>query len=68
MRSAPCDMLISAHPDNSGMNPLLDQLAAQPLSATATSSPMLRPDACAAYATAATERLTARLAREGQGG
>ena len=68
VRSAPCDMLISAHPDNSGMNPLLDQLAAQPLSATATTSPMLRPDACATYATLATERLTARLAREGQGG
>jgi hypothetical protein len=50
------------------MNPLLDQLAAQPLSATATTSPMLRPDACATYATLATERLTARLAREGQGG
>ena len=68
VRAAPCDMLISAHPDNSGMNPLLDQLAAHPISATATTSPMLRPTACAAYATRASEKLAERLAREGQGG
>lgn len=56
--SLDCDILISAHPDNSGLPEKLDALAAGNV------SPMLAPGACPAYADRAQARLEARLARE----
>lgn len=64
IRSAPCDVLISAHPDNSDLNPLLDQLAASPDGP----NPLLRSGACAAYADGAEQRLQTRLQRDASGG
>lgn len=54
-----CDLLISAHPDNSGGDV---KIAA--LEAGATPNPFLAPRACQAYAERARGRLQARLDRE----
>lgn len=54
-----CDLLISAHPDNSGGDV---KIAA--LEAGATPNPFLAPGACQAYAERARGRLQARLDRE----
>ncbi|WEK58754.1 MAG: subclass B3 metallo-beta-lactamase [Candidatus Brevundimonas phytovorans] len=54
-----CDLLISAHPDNSGGDV---KIAA--LEAGATPNPFLDPSACRAYAERARGRLQARLDRE----
>lgn len=55
-----CDILISAHPDNSGGDRKLATLAAG-----ATPNPFIDPTACAAYAERARGGLKARLEREG---
>jgi len=55
-----CDILISAHPDNSGGD---RKLAAVEAGAT-TPNPFVDPDACHAYAQRARDGLAARLARE----
>lgn len=55
----PCDLLISAHPDNSGGDV---KIAA--LEAGVTPNPFLDPSACRAYAERARGRLQARLDRE----
>jgi metallo-beta-lactamase class B len=54
-----CDILISAHPDNSGGD---QKLAA--LEAGASPNPFIDPNACRAYAERARVRLADRLARE----
>ncbi|WP_354088028.1 subclass B3 metallo-beta-lactamase [Brevundimonas faecalis] len=59
MERLPCDLLISAHPDNSGGDV---KIAA--LQAGATPNPFLDPSACRAYAERARQRLQARLDRE----
>ena len=59
MEALPCDLLISAHPDNSGGDV---KIAA--LQAGATLNPFLDPSACGAYAERARGRLQARLDRE----
>ncbi|WP_436357615.1 subclass B3 metallo-beta-lactamase [Brevundimonas sp. CEF1] len=59
MEALPCDLLISAHPDNSGGDV---KIAA--LQAGATPNPFLDPSACRAYAERARGRLQARLDRE----
>ena len=59
MRALPCDVLFSAHPDQSGG----DEKAAA-LRAGATLNPFLDPDACRAYADMSEKRLEARLAKE----
>lgn len=58
VRSLDCDILISAHPDNSGLAEKLDALSAGNV------SPMLAPGACTAYADRAQARLEARMAHE----
>lgn len=55
----PCDILVSAHPDNSGAD---RKLAA--LEAGAASNPFIDPGACRVYAARAGERLQDRLADE----
>jgi len=55
----PCDILISAHPDNSGMGAKL-----KALEAGATPNPFIDPGACRAYAARAAGLLDARLAKE----
>lgn len=55
----PCDILISAHPDNSGMTTKL-----KALEAGATPNPFIDPGACRAYAARAASLLDARLAKE----
>ena len=59
VEALPCDLLISAHPDNSGGDV---KIAA--LQAGATPNPFLDPAACRAYAERARGRLQARLERE----
>lgn len=59
VEALPCDLLISAHPDNSGGDV---KIAA--LQAGATPNPFLDPSACRAYAERAKGRLQARLERE----
>lgn len=59
MEALPCDLLISAHPDNSSGDV---KIAA--LQAGATPNPFLDPSACRAYAERARGRLQARLDRE----
>ncbi|MFZ4164631.1 subclass B3 metallo-beta-lactamase [Brevundimonas sp. NPDC058933] len=59
VEALPCDLLISAHPDNSGGDV---KIAA--LQAGATPNPFLDPSACRAYAERARGRLQARLDRE----
>lgn len=59
MEALPCDLLISAHPDNSGGDV---KIAA--LQAGATPNPFLDPSACRAYAERARGRLQVRLDRE----
>ncbi|MNU40718.1 subclass B3 metallo-beta-lactamase [uncultured Brevundimonas sp.] len=59
MEALPCDLLISAHPDNSGGDV---KIAA--LQAGAAPNPFLDPSACRAYAERARDRLQARLDRE----
>ena len=54
-----CDILISAHPDNSGGDRKLAGVEAG-----ATPNPFIDPDACRAYADRARNGLAARLARE----
>ena len=54
-----CDILISAHPNNSGGNEKLAKLEAG-----ATPNPFIDPKACRAYATRARTGLDARLAQE----
>lgn len=54
-----CDILISAHPDNSGG---VEKLAGRV--ANATPNPFIDPNACKAYATRATGILDRRLATE----
>lgn len=55
-----CDILISAHPDNSGGDRKLAQLAAG-----AAPNPFIDPKACVAYAERARNGLKSRLEREG---
>ncbi len=55
-----CDILISAHPDNSGGDRKLAKLAAG-----ATPNPFIDPKACVAYAERARNGLKARLERGG---
>jgi len=55
----PCDILISAHPDNSGMDAKL-----KALKAGAKPNPFVDPGACRAYAVRAASLLDARLAKE----
>lgn len=55
----PCDILISAHPDNSGGDAKLKALATG-----ARPNPFIDPAACRAYATRAAGLLDARLAKE----
>lgn len=59
VEALPCDLLISAHPDNSGGDV---KIAA--LQAGATPNPFLDASACRAYAERARGRLQARLDRE----
>ena len=59
MEGLDCDLLISAHPDNSGGD---RKLAA--LEAGASSNPFIDPTACRAYAERARQGLAARLERE----
>ena len=59
VEALPCDLLISAHPDNSGGDV---KIAA--LEAGATPNPFLDPSACRAYAERARARLQTRLDRE----
>lgn len=59
VEALPCDLLISAHPDNSGGDV---KIAA--LQAGATPNPFLDASACRAYAERAKGRLQARLDRE----
>ncbi|MGH7019056.1 MAG: subclass B3 metallo-beta-lactamase, partial [Brevundimonas sp.] len=59
IEALPCDLLISAHPDNSGGDV---KIAA--LQAGAVPNPFLDPSACRAYAERARGRLQARLDRE----
>ncbi|MEG0819625.1 MAG: subclass B3 metallo-beta-lactamase, partial [Brevundimonas sp.] len=59
IEALPCDLLISAHPDNSGGDV---KIAA--LEAGVTPNPFLDPSACRAYAERARGRLQARLDRE----
>lgn len=59
VEALPCDLLISAHPDNSGGDV---KIAA--LEAGATPNPFLDTSACRAYAERARGRLQARLDRE----
>jgi metallo-beta-lactamase class B len=53
----PCDIVLSAHPDGSG---LLEKAAAR----TGERNPFVAPGGCRAYADAATRRVDARLAKE----
>ena len=55
----PCDILISAHPDNSGADAKLKALAAG-----AKPNPFIDPGACRVYAKRAAGLLEARLAKE----
>jgi metallo-beta-lactamase class B len=55
----PCDILISAHPDNSGMDAKLKAAATN-----RTPNPFVDPGACRTYAERAGEKLDARLAKE----
>ena len=59
VEALPCDLLISAHPDNSGGDA---KIAA--LEAGVTPNPFLDPSACRVYAERARARLQARLDRE----
>lgn len=59
VEALPCDLLISAHPDNSGGDV---KIAA--LQVGTTPNPFLDPSACRAYAERARGRLQARLDRE----
>lgn len=59
MEGLDCDLLISAHPDNSGGD---RKLAA--LEAGASPNPFIDPTACRAYAERARQGLAARLERE----
>ncbi|CAN7386653.1 subclass B3 metallo-beta-lactamase [Phenylobacterium sp. LjRoot219] len=59
LAALPCDILISAHPDNSGMDAKLRALAI-----SRTPNPFVAPAACRAYAARAEEKLDARLAKE----
>lgn len=59
MEALPCDLLISAHPDNSG-----GDVKIATLQAGAAPNPFLDPSACRAYAERARGRLQARLDRE----
>ncbi|MNE36459.1 Metallo-beta-lactamase L1 precursor [compost metagenome] len=59
VEALPCDLLISAHPDNSGGDV---KIAA--LQAGATPNPFLDPSACRDYAERARGRLQTRLDRE----
>jgi metallo-beta-lactamase class B len=57
----PCDVLISAHPDQSDV---LDKAAARTRERNPGHNPFIAPGACRAYADAATRRLDARVAAE----
>ena len=59
MRTLPCDVLISAHPDQSG-----GDVKAAALRAGATPNPFLDQGACRAYADMSETRLDTRLAKE----
>ena len=55
----PCDIVLSVHP---GMTDMFEKLAAR----TAEKNTFVDPSGCKAYASAADERLRARLEKEGQ--
>ena len=57
----PCDVLISAHPDVSGADRKLKELATKP-----AQNPFIDPDACRAYAGIYTKALDQRIAAEAQ--
>lgn len=61
VRAMPCDVLISAHPDQSGGDARLRRFRAGE-----RPSPLVDPSACRAYADRAEQRLDARLAEEAQ--
>lgn len=61
MRKLPCDILLSAHPDQSGGDVKFTALAAGK-----TPNPFIDPKACSAYADKFTGLLEARLAKEKQ--
>jgi metallo-beta-lactamase class B len=63
MRNLPCDVLISAHPDQSG-----GDAKAAALRAGATPNPFLDAQACRAFADEYAERFDKRLAKEKSGG
>lgn len=60
MRSLPCDILLTAHPDQSGGNAKFDRLQKD-----ARSNPYVDPRACRAYADKYEALLAARMAKEG---
>lgn len=63
MREMPCDILISAHPDQSG-----GDLRRRGFSAGERPNPFVDPEACGAYADRAEQRLERRLAEEAGAG
>ncbi|MFM6853597.1 MAG: subclass B3 metallo-beta-lactamase [Sphingopyxis sp.] len=62
LEAAPCDILLSAHPEQSGGDAAYTRLRAG-----VTPNPFINPGACRAYAARFRERLNARLAEEGAG-
>ncbi|MEO9132661.1 MAG: hypothetical protein ABI240_15840 [Sphingomonas sp.] len=56
----PCDILLTAHPDQSGGDIKFGRLQRHPLP-----NPFIEPGACCAYADKFAGRLAARIAREG---
>lgn len=62
LRAMPCDILLTAHPDQSGGD---DKLAG--LRRGVTPNPFIDPTACRTYADAYERRLDQRLAREARG-
>ena len=63
MRAVPCDILITAHPDQPAWDAKLARLGEQP-----EANPFIDPKACAAYAEASAQRLADRLKQEGGAG
>jgi metallo-beta-lactamase class B len=59
LAALPCDILVSAHPDNSGADRKLQALARR-----RTPNPFIDPGACRDYAARAEAALNARLAKE----
>jgi metallo-beta-lactamase class B len=59
VRALPCDILLTAHPDQSGGDAKLAQLRQRP-----APNPFVDPGACRAYADKAAALLDARLAKE----